>query len=86
MNDYAHHQAQISGSLEGQGIISRLIENFHARRAVRQLLAMDDYMLRDMGVTRAEVNLAANASIFRNAAMALEDQSATRRRANLCRG
>ena len=86
MNEYAHHQAQVSGSLEGEGILSRLIHNFQARRTVKQLIQMDDHILRDMGVTREEINWAASQSLFVNAANVLEDRSSTRRRANLCRG
>ena len=86
MNDYAHHQALVSGSLEGEGIISRLIANFQARRTVKQLSQMDDFMLRDLGVTRAELNWATSQPFYVNAANALEDRSSTRRRANLCRG
>ena len=85
MNDYTHHQAQVSGSLEGEGIISRLIHNFQARRTVKQLIQMDDYILRDMGVTREEINWAASQPIYVNAANLLEDRSSARRRANLCR-
>ncbi len=86
MNDYAHHQATVSGSLEGEGIISRLIHNFQARRTVKQLSQMDDYILRDLGVTREEINWAYSQPFYVNAANALEDRSSTRRRANLCRG
>ena len=86
MNDYAHHQAQVSGSLEGQGILARLIENFHSHRAVKKLWAMDDHMLRDMGVTREELAWATNRPFYVNAVAALEDRSSTRRRSNLCRG
>ena len=85
MNDYAHHQAHVSGSLEGEGILSRLIANFQARRTVKKLIQMDDYILRDMGVTRDEINWAASQPFYINAANALEDRSSTRRRANLCR-
>jgi uncharacterized protein YjiS (DUF1127 family) len=86
MNDYAHHLAQVSGSLEGEGIISRLIHNFQARRTIKQLSQMDDYMLRDLGVTREEINWAYSQPFYVNAANALEDRSSARRRANLCRG
>ena len=86
MNDYAHHQAQVSGSLEGEGILSRLIHNFQARRTVKQLSQMDDYMLRDLDVTREEINWAYNQPFYVNSANALEDRSSNRRRANLCRG
>jgi uncharacterized protein YjiS (DUF1127 family) len=86
MNDYAHHQAQVSGSLEGEGIISRLIHNFQARRTVKQLSQMDDYMLRDLGVTREDICWAYSRPFYVNAANALEERSSSRRRTNLCRG
>jgi uncharacterized protein YjiS (DUF1127 family) len=86
MNDYALHQAQVSGSLEGGGFISKLIHNIQARRTVKQLWQMDDHMLRDMGVTREEIAWAASRPFYHNAAMALEERSSTRRRANLCKG
>jgi uncharacterized protein YjiS (DUF1127 family) len=86
MKDYAHHQAQVSGSLEGEGIISRLIHNFQARRTVKQLSQMDDYMLRDLGVTREDIYWAYSRPFYVNAANALEERSSTRRRSNLCRG
>jgi uncharacterized protein YjiS (DUF1127 family) len=86
MNDYAHHQAQVSGSLEGEGIISRLIHNFQARRTVKQLSQMDDYMLRDLGVTREDIYWAYSRPFYVNAANALEERSSSRRHTNLCRG
>ncbi len=86
MNDYAHHQAQVSGSLEGEGIISRLIHNFQARRTVKQLSQMDDYMLQDLGVTREDIYWAYSRPFYVNAANALEERSSSRRRINLCRG
>lgn len=86
MNDYAQHQAQISGSLEGGGILWKLIHNFQARSAIKQLSQMDDHMLRDMGVTRAEINWAASRPFSVNAVNALEERSATRRRGNLLTG
>ena len=73
MRDYALHQAQVSGNIAGAGLLSRLIENWRARKAVAALAKLDDFMLRDIGVSRAEINMLAHGSLTKNAALELEE-------------
>jgi uncharacterized protein YjiS (DUF1127 family) len=53
----------------------RVAENWQARRSVRKLLDMDDYMLRDTGTSRGDVEWAAGLPLTVNAALALEERS-----------
>ncbi len=44
-------------SLRGMGrILAALMLEHRARRATRHLMALDDYMLRDMGISRADID------------------------------
>lgn len=74
MRDYALNQAI---SLEEVGVspIRRLIRNWRARRAVARLETYDDYMLRDIGLARLDVEWAAGLPLTVNAALALEERS-----------
>ena len=58
----------------------RFAENWQARRSVRKLLNMDDYMLRDTGTSRGDVEWAAGLPLTVNAALALEERSRVSRR------
>ena len=73
MNDYAHHMAQNSGSLAGYGILAKLWHNWQARKSVAKLAKLDDFMLRDIGLTRDQVSWAKHQSLSINAALALEE-------------
>jgi uncharacterized protein YjiS (DUF1127 family) len=53
----------------------RFAENWQARKAVRKLLNMDDFMLRDTGTSRGDVEWAAGLPLTVNAALALEERS-----------
>ncbi len=56
MREYALHVAQSRlayGSLTG---LVRLVKNWQARRDARILLRMDDHQLRDIGLTRADLD------------------------------
>lgn len=80
MRDYALNRAR---SAEAAGLtfgLAQLIRNWRARRAVTRLEDFDDYMLRDIGVTRDDVNWAAGLPLTVNAALALEERSLRRRR------
>jgi len=74
MRDYALNQAI---SLEEVGVspIRRLIRNWRARRAVARLETYDDYMLRDIGLSRPDVEWAAGLPLTVNAALALDERS-----------
>jgi uncharacterized protein YjiS (DUF1127 family) len=73
MNDYAHHMAQTAGNLDGNSILSRLWQNWQARKSVKKLEQMDDFMLRDIGLTRDQVLWAKVQPLGTNATLALEE-------------
>lgn len=80
MRDYALNRAHAAGEAPGGSLIARLVRNWAARRAVARLESYDDYMLRDMGVTREDVTWAAGRPLTVNAALALEERSRQRTR------
>ena len=79
MNDYALHQARVSGNLEGGGLLTRLIANWQARRGVASLIELDDHMLRDIGVSRGDVSRLKHLPLGQNAAQVLEELARLRR-------
>jgi hypothetical protein len=79
MNDYALHQARVSGNLEGGGLLTRLIANWQARRGVASLVELDDHMLRDIGVSRGDVAGLKHLPLSQNAAQVLEELAKLRR-------
>ncbi|MCB1376892.1 MAG: DUF1127 domain-containing protein [Alphaproteobacteria bacterium] len=83
MRDYALHHSASYGDIGTSSFVSRFIRNWRARRAVARLETFDDYMLRDIGVSRDEVRWAAGLPLTVNAALALEERSHQRRRTRL---
>ncbi len=79
MRDYALTRATAAEATGAASFISRLIRNWRARRAVTSLESFDDYMLRDIGVTRAEVEWASGLPLSHNAALELEERARQRR-------
>ena len=79
MNDYALHQARFSGNLAGGGLLTRLIANWQARRGVASLAALDDHILRDIGVSRGDVEGLKHLPLGQNAVHALEELARLRR-------
>lgn len=73
MNDYALHQARVSGNISGAGILTRLIANWQARRGIKTLAAFDDHLLSDIGLSRADLVAVSHLSLNQNAALALEE-------------
>jgi uncharacterized protein YjiS (DUF1127 family) len=80
MRDYALHNAQSHGSLSGAGFLATLWENWKAHRAISNLAGFDDHMLRDIGLTRADVLWAEDLPLSVNAVMALEERGTLRHR------
>lgn len=60
MREYALNQAdqEFYGSLFGN--LRRYLRNWHKRRALKQVHDLDDHILKDIGVERAEVEDALN--------------------------
>ncbi len=79
MRNYALNRAVSLGEAPGASIFSRMWRNWQARRRVASLAEYDDYMLRDIGVTRSDVQWAAGLPLTVNAALALEEKSFQRR-------
>ena len=55
MRDYALHRAESLVEVGGTSFLRRIFRNWVARRAVARLENFDDYLLRDMGLTRLDV-------------------------------
>lgn len=80
MRDYALSRAAAAEATGSASILGDLIRNWRARRAVARLDRLDDHMLRDIGVTREDLNWAAGLPLTVNAALALEERGRRRRR------
>ncbi len=59
--------------------LRRVTRNWKAKRRIAALADFDDYMLRDIGITRDEVQWAAGLPLTVNAAVALEERAFRRR-------
>lgn len=79
MRDYALHHAQSMEAAGGTSLIARLLRNWRARRSVARLDTFDEFMLRDIGVTREDIRWAAGLPLTLNAALELEERSSQRR-------
>jgi uncharacterized protein YjiS (DUF1127 family) len=71
MREYALHQATTRQMALADSPIARLIANWKARRVIRQLDQYDDFMLRDIGLTRGVLQHAASLPITTNPMSAL---------------
>ena len=80
MNDYAMSRAEAAEAVGSASLLLTLIRNWRARRSVRRLETLDDYLLRDIGVTREELHWAAGLPLSVNAALELEERATRRRR------
>lgn len=80
MRDYALSRAASAEATGALSLFNGLLRNWLARRAVGRLDQLDDYLLRDIGVTREEVQWAARLPLSVNAALALEERATKRRR------
>jgi uncharacterized protein YjiS (DUF1127 family) len=80
MRDYVLNQAISQGEFGVVSFLRRVVRNWKARRRVAALGNFDDYMLKDIGITRDEVEWAAGLPLTVNAALALEERAFRRRR------
>jgi uncharacterized protein YjiS (DUF1127 family) len=79
MRDYVLNRAISLEEGNGFSLISRVWRNWQARKRITDLSNYDDYMLRDIGVTRDEIQWAVGLPLTVNAALALEERSFQRR-------
>lgn len=80
MREYTLTRAVSIGETGGASWLGRLVRNWRARRSIARLETLDDHMLNDLGVTRAEVQWATGLSLTVNAALALEERAFRRRK------
>ena len=80
MRDYALNRAILEDRIGNRSLFSRLFHNWKARRAVAQLAHFDDFLLADIGISRADVEWAAHLPLTTDATGALEEQRAGRSR------
>lgn len=79
MRDYALNRAVSLGEYGAVSLLRRLLRNWRTRRRIAALGHFDDYLLKDIGVTRQEVQWAVGLPLTVNAAMALEERAFSRR-------
>ena len=79
MRDYVMNQALSRGEYGIVYFLRRITRNWKAKRRIAALSDFDDYMLRDIGVTRDEIQWAAGLPLTVNAALALEERAFRRR-------
>lgn len=80
MRDYALNHARSFEAFGAASWVANIVRNWRARRAVARLDTYDDYMLRDIGVSRADVHWASGLPLSVNAALALEERALQRLR------
>jgi len=80
MRDYVLNRAIFDDRIGNRSIFSRLFHNWKARREVNQLAGFDDFMLADIGVSRADVEWATRLPITTDPTQALEHRTTLRQR------
>jgi uncharacterized protein YjiS (DUF1127 family) len=81
MRDYVLNRAISEDRIGNRSLFSRLLHNWKARRAISQLAGFDDFMLADIGLSRADVEWAAHLPLTTDATSALEDRALHQRHA-----
>jgi uncharacterized protein YjiS (DUF1127 family) len=56
MRNYVLHEATSRQAYGRLTLFVRMVKNWRARKAARALLKLDDYLLRDIGLTRGELD------------------------------
>ena len=83
MGEYVEERASSLGEFFGDLNVGKLWRHWQAWRSVKQLATFDDYMLRDLGLRREDVDWASRLPISCNAVLALEDRGLRRGRQSL---
>ncbi len=55
MRDYVLHEARSRQAFGRLTVLVRMVKNWRERRSMRALHTLDDYLLRDIGLTRGEL-------------------------------
>jgi uncharacterized protein YjiS (DUF1127 family) len=80
MRDYALNRAIFDDRIGNRSLFSRLFHNWKARREVSQLNEFDDFMLADIGISRADVEWAGKLPLTTDPTEALEHRVTVRQR------
>ena len=80
MTEHATHYHRSDSAPGVSSRLRQILRNWQARRKVSNLQDLDDRMLADIGVSRAEVEWAARLPLALNAAHELQSLSARRRK------
>jgi uncharacterized protein YjiS (DUF1127 family) len=64
MRDYVLSEAQSRQAFGPVAVVRRVVRNWKHQRDLRKLLKLDDYLLKDMGMTRRLISHLANQSLL----------------------
>ena len=78
--EYIEARAGALGEITTFLNLGALFRHWQARRSVRHLASLDDYVLEDIGLKRSDVEWAERVPLTRNAVLALEERVRRRRR------
>ena len=78
--EYIEARAGALGEITTFLNLGALFRHWQARRSVRHLASLDDYVLEDIGLRRSDVEWAERVPLTRNAVLALEERVRRRRR------
>jgi uncharacterized protein YjiS (DUF1127 family) len=79
-HEYLEDRAGALGEITSFLNIGALWRHWQAHRSVRHLASLDDHVLRDIGLTRGDVEWAERVPLSQNAVLALEDRVRRRHR------
>jgi uncharacterized protein YjiS (DUF1127 family) len=78
--EYIEEQAGALGEISTFLNLGGLLRHWQARRSLKQLASLDDYMLEDLGLKRSDVEWAERVPLTRNPVLALEERVRRQRR------